>query len=69
MARNHKPPEQTLVLVPMRITNLQSARLTRLEATTTLPKQDHIRRALDFYMNAVEKSAGLPPMPVLPEQS
>lgn len=69
MPRRAKDPEQILVLLPMRVTSLQHARLERITKVTTLPLQDHIRRALDIYLKALESSSGLRPITSLQESN
>jgi hypothetical protein len=54
--------DEKLLPLSVRVTPLQTRRLERITAFDGLPTQDHIRRALDVYMNQYEKQNGLRPL-------
>ena len=53
---------EKMVPLTIRITPMQLSRLERATAFDGLPTQDHIRRALDAYMNKYDKEHGLRPL-------
>lgn len=54
--------DEKLLPLSVRITPMHMRRLERIIAFDGLPTQDHIRRALDVYMNQYEKTHGLRPL-------
>jgi hypothetical protein len=62
VARPKVDEAQRLAPLPVRATRLQIARLARVVESDSLPVPDHIRRALDYYLTAVEKQRNLPPL-------
>lgn len=54
--------DEKMLPLSLRITPMQMRRLERITALDGLPTQDHIRRALDVYMNQYEKQNGLRPL-------
>jgi len=53
--------------LPMRISQLQFERLQAARARDGLAIQEHVRRALDFYLKSVEKEHLKAAPPLLPE--
>lgn len=66
MARPQKGDDQLSVPVAIRVTDRMTKRLQRLTAADGLSQQEHIRRAIDIYLNGMEKSLSLPPLPPNP---
>ena len=62
-------PSERLVVRTIRITQLQEARLRRLMQLDGLPINEHIRRGLDGYLNAMERAQTLPPIAAAPQPS
>jgi hypothetical protein len=54
--------DEKLQPITIRITPMQMLRLERVTAYDGLPTQDHIRRALDQYLNEYEKAHKLAPL-------
>lgn len=65
MSRPPKAEESLTVAQSIRTTQRQQARLARISAADGLGQQEHIRRALDIYLGAMEKNYSLPPIPVI----
>ena len=57
-----------LVSLPMRITQMQRARLEAARDHDHIAIQEHVRRALDKYLDAVEKRRALEPPPAGPAE-
>lgn len=60
MARPKLQEHEKLVVRTFRLTRVQDDRLRRAAAHDGLPSQEHIRRALDGYLYAVERAYNLP---------
>jgi hypothetical protein len=54
--------DDKMVPLSVRVTPMQLSRLERITAFDGLPTQDHIRRALDTYINRYDKEHGLRPL-------
>jgi hypothetical protein len=46
-----------LIPLPMRVAALQKTRLDAARARTGIPVQEHVRRAIDLYLDVVEAEA------------
>jgi predicted DNA-binding protein len=64
MARPRIPDAQRMLYLGIRLTPVQMERLVALSALDGLPKQEHIRRAVDAYLLTLT-----PDSPTNPESS
>jgi hypothetical protein len=55
-----------LVPLPMRVTRRQHERLKQARGRDSYPVQEHVRRALDLYLDLIERSWPEIPPPALP---
>ena len=56
--------KSTLTPLPMRITALQRERLVAARERDGTSIQEHVRRALDMYLDAIEKIVAAAPRPI-----
>jgi hypothetical protein len=64
MARPKLADTDKLASLSVRLTQRQMARLERITLADGLPMQDHVRRAVDEYVDSMESSFGLPMLPL-----